>query len=124
MLSIILFLFSTTMFYSKAQTFTLLIGTYTGYGSKGIYVYRFNATNGTTTLVNRTDSVANPSYLAISKNQKYVYAVNETGNGTGSVSAFAFDNTNGKLTFLNSQLTGGDHPCYVSVDKNNKWVVV
>jgi 6-phosphogluconolactonase len=110
--------------FTKAQTFTLLVGTYTGSGSKGIYVYRFNAANGTATLLNNTDSIVNPSYLAISKDQKYVYAVNETGNGKGSASAFAFNKANGELGFLNSQLTDGDHPCYVSVDKNNKWVIV
>ena len=122
---LLLFLLSTMTFSSKAQSFTLFIGTYTGSGSKGIYVYRFNAANGMATLVSNTDSVSNPSYLAISKNGKYVYTVNETGDDVpGRVSAFEYNKATGKLTFINSQLTGGDHPCYVSVDKNNKWIAV
>ena len=28
----------------------------------------------------------------------------------------------GALTFINKQPTGGDHPCYVDVDKTGKWV--
>ena len=35
---------------------------------------------------------------------------------------FAFDKENGTLTFINKQLTGGDHPCYVDIDKTGKWV--
>lgn len=107
-----------------AQEYFLFIGTYTSEGSKGIYVYKFNSQTGKAEYVSNTDSVINPSYLAISENGKFLYAVNETG-GTdpGAVSAFAFDGATGKLTFLNKQLSGGDHPCYISVDKNNKWVV-
>ena len=98
---LLLFLFSTTIICCSAQTFSLLIGTYTGTGSKGIYVYRFNASTGVATWVSNTDSVTNPSYLAISKNGKYVYAVNETnGDNPGAVSSFAFDKTNGKLNFF------------------------
>ncbi|MEO6327367.1 MAG: lactonase family protein [Ginsengibacter sp.] len=120
-----LFLFSTTCLFSTAQTFTLFIGTYTGSGSKGIYVYKFNANTGKAEWVSNTDSASNPSYLAVSKNGKYVYAANETG-GTipGQVSSYAFDKATGKLSFINSQLSGGDHPCYVSVTNNNKWLAV
>lgn len=110
---------------ATAQNFYLFIGTYTNKGSKGIYVYRFNAATGTAQWVSNTDSASNPSYLAIAPNNKYIYAVNEThGDNGGNVSAYTFDNTTGKLTFINQQPTGGDDPCYVSVNKNNNWVMV
>lgn len=110
---------------ATAQNFYLFIGTYTTKGSKGIYVYRFNAATGAAELVSNTDSAANPSYLAIAPNHKYVYAVNEThGQTGGNVSAYTFDRNTGKLTFINQQSTGGDDPCYVTVTKNNKWVTV
>lgn len=109
----------------SAQKFYLFVGTYTNKGSKGIYVYRFDAATGKAEWVSNTDSAANPSYLAIAPNQKYIYAVNETheGNG-GSLSAYKFDRTTGKLTFINKQSTGGDDPCYVSLSKNNSWAMV
>jgi 6-phosphogluconolactonase len=113
------------MFCSNAQTFTLFVGTYTGSGSKGIYVYRFNSTSGKAEWVSNTDSAANPSYLAVSKDGKYLYAVNETGGSNpGRVSSYNFNKKTGKLNFINSQLSGGDGPCYVSVTKNNKWLAV
>lgn len=112
-------------FCATAQNFYLFIGTYTSKGSKGIYVYRFNAANGTAEWVSNTDSAANPSYLAVAPNEKYVYAVNEThGDKGGNVSAYTFDKATGKLALINQQSTAGDDPCYVSVSKNNNWVMV
>ena len=103
--------------------FYLLAGTYTGGKSKGIYVYDFNSANGEVTIV---DSVitSNPSYLAVAPDQRFVYAVNEDGNGDGKVSAFTFDKSNGKLSLLNQQPSLGDHPCYIAIDKTGKWIFV
>lgn len=120
-LSIFLFLFLGTM----AQQHYLFIGTYTHTGSKGIYVYRFDAATGKAEWVSNTDAVVNPSYLAIAADGKHVYAVNETGgDNPGKVSAFAFDKQNGTLQLLNQQAAGGDAPCYIAVTKNKKWAVV
>jgi len=110
---------------STGQEYYLLIGTYTNTGSKGIYVYNFDSKTGAVKWVSNTDSSQNPSYLAVSNNGKNVYAVNETGGSNpGRVSAYSFNNSNGKLTFLNSTYTGGDGPCYVSVSPNNNWLAV
>ncbi len=107
---------------SFGQKFYLFTGTYTGTGSKGIYVYEFNAANGTATLLSNTDSVANPSYLTVSRDGKNVYAVNETH--PGYVSSFSFNKKNAKLSFINSQPTGGFDPCYVTNDSSGKWLFV
>lgn len=106
-----------------AQDHYLFVGTYTGKGSEGIYVYKFNTTSGEMLKVS-TAMTENPSYLAITKDKKFVYSVNENGEGKGGVTAFSFDDASGRLTALNSQLSNGDHPCYISVDNSGKWVVV
>jgi 6-phosphogluconolactonase len=109
---------------AMAQQQWLFIGTYTGTGSKGIYVYRFDAANGTAVPVSNIAS-ENPSYLALSKDGDFLYSVTENGgDNPGSVSAFAFDKQTGQLKLLNTQVSGGDHPCYISVDEKNKWVAV
>ncbi|WP_207632832.1 lactonase family protein [Foetidibacter luteolus] len=102
----------------------LLVGTYTKNQKDGIYVYRFNPNRTEATLVSKTSGVENPSYLAVSKDQKFVYAVNENGNDQGAVSAFALDKKKGELVFLNKQPSNGDAPCYVSIDSSGKNVVV
>jgi 6-phosphogluconolactonase len=101
----------------------LVVGTYTGGKSEGIYVYKFNSEDGSYKEVSHIKA-SNPSYIAISPDEKYVYAVNEDakeGHG-GDITAYSFNKQNGTLTQLNQQPTGGDHPCYVDIDKTGKWV--
>lgn len=106
---------------SKSTLFNLLIGTYTNSGkSKGIYVYNFNGKTGEFSHKSEIAGVENPSYLAISRDRKYVYAVNEVN--VGGVSAFAFNSTSGALTFINRVSSGGGGPAYVAVDDEDKYV--
>ncbi|MFL5773677.1 MAG: lactonase family protein [Flavisolibacter sp.] len=107
---------------SAQKKYYMLVGTYTNGRSKGIYVYDYNMSEGSATLV---DSVvtSNPSYLAISPDRNTVYAVNEEGgNGDGRVTSFSFDRSTGNLKELSTTKSMGDHPCYVAVDKTGKWV--
>jgi 6-phosphogluconolactonase len=117
----LLMLFFTSQVFS--QDYYLFIGTYTKGTSLGIYVYKFNEATGNAQPI---DSIAskNPSYIAISPNGKYVYAVNENDDQEGEVSAYTFDKATGKLTFLNKQQSGGVSPCYISESKNSKWLMV
>lgn len=108
------------------QTNYLLVGTYTGGKSEGVYVYKFNTANGDNSMVSAAKS-SNPSFLAISPNQKFVYAVNENADSTrfavgGDISAFSFNHSSGTLTAINKLPSGGKHPCYVAVDKTGRWV--
>jgi 6-phosphogluconolactonase len=109
---------------SISQNFYLFIGTYTDNGSKGIYVYKFNTASGKAEWVSNTEGIVNPSYLAIAPDSKHIYAVTETAtNNTGNITSFSFDRITGKLTFVNKQESGGANPCYVAVDRTNKWVL-
>lgn len=104
-----------------AKQYHLLIGTYTNGTSKGIYVYKFNPLNGNMIYEQVAAGVKDASYLAVSADKRFVYAVNESHNPQGdSVSAFKFDDHSGKLTYINKISTYGTDPCYVSVDKHNR----
>jgi 6-phosphogluconolactonase len=111
------------------QQYYLFVGTYTegmasSQGSKGIYVYRFDAATGDATPVS-TAMTDNPSYLAVAPGGKFVYCVNEThGAEPGGVSAFSFNKTTGKLTFIDKQASGGADPCYISVDAGRDWALI
>ncbi len=105
---------------ANAQNHNLLIGTYTNKGtSEGIYTYNFDAKTGETQLKSIAKNTVNPSYLALSSNNKFVYAVNENGKNS-TLSAFSFNTQSGDLTFLNQQNTQGADPCFVTL--NNKHV--
>ena len=99
----------------------LVIGTYTSGKSEGIYVYKFNTETGANSFVSSVKT-SNPSFVAISPDKKFVYAVNE--DDPGHVTAFSFNKANGQLTQLNQQPSHGKHPCYITIDKNGKWVIV
>ncbi|MEO6542136.1 MAG: beta-propeller fold lactonase family protein, partial [Ferruginibacter sp.] len=108
-----------------AQQHYLVTGTYTSGSSEGIYVHRFNSSDGSATAVSHVKT-SNPSFVAVSPDEKFLYAVQENAanNGKGGeIAAFSFNKQTGELIYINAQPTGGDHPCYVSVDRTGKWVV-
>jgi 6-phosphogluconolactonase len=118
-------------FSTFSQQYYLFVGTYTegspaSRGSKGIYVYRFDAATGDASPIS-TIMTDNPSYLAVAPGGRFLYSVNEThgaGMEPGGVSAFSFDKSTGKLTFIDKQTSGGADPCYISVDAGRKWALV
>jgi len=120
-------------FAADKRTYLLYVGTYTddngkSTGSKGIYAYRYEADSGDITSLGLAAETTNPSWIALSPNGRFLYAVNEVGNykgpNSGGLSAFAIDHKTGKLTFLNEVPTRGADPCYATVDKTGKYVLV
>jgi len=99
----------------------LVIGTYTSDSSEGIYVYKFNTETGDNSRVSSVKT-SNPSYLVVSPDNKYVYAANE--DAPGNVTSFVFNKTNNRLLQKNIQPSHGKHPCYITIDKTGKWVIV
>lgn len=114
--------FSTTLV--NAQSYFLFTGTYTNGNSEGIYVYKFDAATGRVSPVDTARHIANPSYLTLSDDGRFLYAVSENGGkDTGRLNAYAVDPAIGKLRALNSKSSHGDFPCYITVSKNRKWVI-
>ncbi|RYY39300.1 MAG: lactonase family protein [Chitinophagaceae bacterium] len=101
---------------------TLFVGTYTrGTGRPGIFAYRFDTTKATALLLDSARST-NPSFLAPGRDGKMLYSVSEQGGGKGTVQAWRF--RGGKLSFLNEVSSEGDDPCYVTIDKAGRNVIV
>ncbi|MFD1143543.1 lactonase family protein [Larkinella insperata] len=106
----------------------LYVGTYSVRGSKGIYVFNFDLESGTVQLQQTVENGKSPSFLAIHPSGRYLYAVNEEDElgeeQSGSVNAYAIDPESGQLTFLNQQLTHGQAPCHISIDRSGKLAFV
>jgi 6-phosphogluconolactonase len=111
----------------EARELTLYVGTYTSGKSQGIYVYRMDRTRGELKGFSSIHSV-NPSFLAIDRKRRYLYAVNEVnefdGKPGGAVSAFEINSTNGTLRLLNQQPSLGADPCHLTVDRKRKNLLV
>lgn len=104
------------------------VGTYTSKGGKGIYVYNMDFDSTELKPVGKPTIIDNLSFLAIDTKHHYLYAVSEVqsfeGEKSGAISAFSIDPKTGELTFLNIKSSKGASPCYVTVDKNSKYVLV
>jgi 6-phosphogluconolactonase len=106
----------------------LYVGSYTSAGGEGISLCRLTMATGALQKVAVTRNVSEPSFLAMDHKGRYLYAVNELssyqGKPSGAVSAFAVNPTTRALTLINQQASLGGAPCFVSVDANDKFVMV
>jgi 6-phosphogluconolactonase len=109
---------------------TMYIGTYTKTGkSKGIYRVAVDPVTlqfGTLELAAETPD---PSFLALTPDGSALVAVNELvefgGQASGSVTVFARHAASGALTALSpSRTSRGAAPCYVSIDRTGRQVMV
>ena len=69
---------------AASQQYTLLIGTYTAQESRGIYSTTFDPATGTLGEAELVVEVDNPSFLALSEEGDYLYAVSEGGDEENS----------------------------------------
>ncbi|HET6179295.1 MAG TPA: lactonase family protein [Candidatus Sulfotelmatobacter sp.] len=106
------------------------VGTYTADGSKskGIYAYSYDAATAQIAPLGLAAETTNPSFVDLHPNGRFLYAVNEVGNykgpNSGGVSAFSVDRATGKLTLLNEVASRGADPCYITLDRTGKYVLV
>lgn len=108
--------------FAQNADYYLYVGTYTRKGSEGIYVFRFNTQTGDFAPVGVAKGVSNPSFLTISADKRFLYAVG--GASADSARAFAIDGKTGQPSLLNAQATGGKGAAHIAVDKTGKWVLV
>jgi len=113
--------------HAAESTVLAYVGTYSDHG-EGIYLFRQDAASGNLTRVSVTPSTVNPSWLALSPDQRFLYSANEianfNGGSTGSVTAYAIDKSNGHLTSIGTVTSGGAGPAHVSVDPRGRYVFV
>ncbi len=106
--------------------YVVYIGTYTGPQSKGIYAAHFDATTGELKPLGLAAEAENPSFLAVDPRARFLYAVNEIshyrGQKSGTVSAFSI--TRSSLQFLNRVASRGAGPCFVTLDRTARYVLV
>ncbi len=103
------------------------IGTYTSQGGEGIYTCEVDPVTGALGDLRARARTANPTFLCLHPTLPTLYAANEVadtdGQKTGGVSAYAVA-ADGSLTLLNRPMSHGTSPCYVSVDRTGRWLLV
>src|SRR6201984_238161 len=109
---------------SSKKIYRPYVGTYTAKtNSKGIYEFEFDPATGKMSAAQVAGETKDPSWVVVHPNGRFLYSVNETGKAS-TVSAFAVEPKNGKLTLLNQVPALGEDPCYLSFDKTGKFLFV
>lgn len=99
---------------ARNVNYQFLIGTYTANStSKGIYTLNIDPKNNLNKLVLAADSLSNPSFLCLTNDKKFVYAVNEAGDQSKIV-AFQFDKKTASLKKINAVGAAGKGPCHIT----------
>ena len=114
---------------SGAKARFVYVGTYTAPGippggthpstAVGIYVFRLDPSDGGLKPL-QTVTASNPSYLALDPTLQHLYSVNEMTDG--HVSAYAINQANGMLSFLNTQSANGKDTTHLSVQPSGKYL--
>jgi 6-phosphogluconolactonase len=108
--------------------FLFYVGTYKDHGGKGIYAYRFDSAAGQFESLGLAAESAEPSFLAIAPDGKFLYAVNEivkyNDQPAGAVSAFAIQRETGKLLRLNQVSSGAEGPAHITLDRSGHYALV
>lgn len=100
----------------------LVIGSYAEADGPGIYVYRFNTETGRARSLSSVTGIDNPTYLAISPDNKFIYSFSAVPVPKASAFAYAFDAKTGRMNLLNRQETGGSGPCSIWLDSRQKLI--
>ena len=112
------------------------IGTYTkdpaatrgGGNGEGIYLADIDDATGAPSRLRLMVKTLSPSWITLSADHKFLYAVNEIAtygaNKSGSVTAYAVNPSTGALKQLNVVDSGGSIPCYVAVHPSGKFLLI
>jgi 6-phosphogluconolactonase (cycloisomerase 2 family) len=115
---------------AKSMTdYDVLVGSYTAGASEGIYRYGFNTETGKLDATPRqVIKSENPSWLTLSKDQRYLFAVNENGPGqtdvVGKVSSFSIDPKTHAVSFINQIDSKGEEPTHSSLSGDGRFLFV
>ncbi|ULL15064.1 lactonase family protein [Paenibacillus sp. H1-7] len=108
---------------SKDNALIMYVGCYTNKKEAAISVFRCDSSLDKPELVQQVTGIRNASFLAVDAEGGKLYAVSEVhetdGQPGGAVACYRIDPESGKLTEHGPrQLTHGNDPCYVIVDRH------
>jgi 6-phosphogluconolactonase len=112
----------------SALQYVLYVGSYADADQPSIYACTFDDATGELTVRGSFAGVANPSFLVVHPNGRWLYAVSETDqqkDGTpGTVWAFRCTQEPWSIEPINHQMSGGDWPCHLAISSTGRWLLV
>jgi len=106
-------------------TYTFLLGTYTDNESQGINQLEFTPESNTLEVRPIFSGIQNPSFVIANQSGDSVFSLEEINSTSGgNVVSFTRSAEDGNLTLINKLPTNGDHPCYLGLSPDEKFLVV
>ena len=100
-----------------ADQYVAYVGAYTHEKSKGIHI--FDLDNEKATLKERYETILNnPSFLAMSHSEKFLYSICDEG-----VAAYSILD-NGDIELMNVESINGMRGCYISLTKDDRYMFI
>ncbi len=122
-----LFIFLCVSTVSAQEKQLFYVGAFTSEGAEGINYCSLNTETGDIDLLTTFKGIDNPSFLRLSPDKEFLYAVSRTTPEVepsgGYVVAYKLDEMGG-LHFLNKQIANGSGPCHVDVSPDRKYVAI
>ncbi len=101
----------------KIDKYVAYVSTYTRNAKLGIHIYDVDNKKGRFTEKDKVE-ITNSSYISLSHNGKYLYAITDFGVESFKIKA------DGKLTKLGTASINGMRGCYLSTDYEDKYLFV
>lgn len=104
----------------------LVTGRMTNGGGEGINIFNFNPKDGNLSLISKSETGPNPSFLCFSEKGSLIYAANEVnrlnGKRGGGVSTLEYNKDFTSVSKVNEISVPNGAPCYVSVSPDNDYL--
>ena len=121
----LIFLMSKSAF--AADQPLVFVSSFAGGEDGAIQAFHLDPATGSLKVAARTSGISNPFFMAISPDDKYLYAIHAEkfgGKENEEVAAHAIENEQGKLRLLNRKASHGTATCYVDVDDTGRALVL
>jgi 6-phosphogluconolactonase len=118
---------SATFSPTKAEDPLVFISSFAPTPDGAIHAFRLDLKSGRLAPLHRTTDVENPFFIAVSRDQKFLYSIHAQkfgGKEPEQVAAYELVGRSGQLRLLNRQSALGSAACYLDVDATGKTVLV
>lgn len=109
---------------TTASDYLVYVASSAPQGTGGIYVFRFNPQTAEMSGLELAAPLANPAWIAIDPNRRFLYAATRHDDRGGILHAFRIDMATGGLAELNSTPSGVKDACYISIDHTGTSIAV
>lgn len=112
---------------TNAEDSLIFISAFAAGDEGAIHAYRLSSKTGQLTALHRTTDAEHPFFIAISPNQRFLYAIHAVafgGDEHEQVAAYEIEGSSGQLNLLNRQSSLGSASCYLHVDATGQTVLV